>query len=201
MYLSQKHISRRTILKGVGATIALPLLDAMNPAATAWANTVAGSAPKRFAFVGFPHGAIMDHWSPKEVGATFEMSAILKPLEPLRPHLTIVSGLRNKPGETPEPHAYIESTWLSCVKPWDHGAAGPDSGVTADQMAARHIGQETRLPSLELTTSQGGRAAGLADADAAAAPGRQPARGVPEAVRPGRHRQGAPPFSTRPAAS
>jgi hypothetical protein len=156
MYLSQKHISRRTILKGVGAAIALPLLDAMNPAAKAWAKTAAGSAPKRFAFVGFPHGAIMDRWSPKEVGSGYEMSTILQPLEALRPHLTIVSGLRNKPGETPEPHAYIESTWLSCVKPWDHGAAGPDSGVTADQMAARHIGQDTRLPSLELTTSQVG---------------------------------------------
>jgi len=154
MYLSQKHISRRTILKGVGATIALPLLDAMNPAATAWAKTTAGSAPKRFAFVGFPHGAIMDRWSPKEVGTGYEMSTILQPLEPLRQHLTIVSGLRNKPGETPEPHAYIESTWLSCVKPWDHGVAGPESGVTADQMVARHIGQDTRLPSLELTTSQ-----------------------------------------------
>jgi hypothetical protein len=156
MYLSQKHISRRAVLKGVGATIALPLLDAMNPVSTAWAKTAAGAAPKRFAFVGFPHGAIMDRWSPKEVGASFEMSPILAPLEPFRQHLTIVSGLRNKPGETPEPHAYIESTWLSCVKPWEHGVAGPDSGVTADQVAARHIGQDTRLPSLELTTSQVG---------------------------------------------
>jgi hypothetical protein len=154
MYLSKMRLSRRAVLKGVGATIALPLLDAMNPAATVWAATPAGSPPKRFAFVGFPHGAIMDRWSPKEVGTGFEMSTILQPLEPLRQHLTIVSGLRNKPGETPEPHAYIESTWLSCVKPWDHGVAGPESGVTADQMAARHIGQDTRLPSLELTTSQ-----------------------------------------------
>ena len=156
MYLSQKHISRRTVLKGVGATIALPLLDAMHPAATAWAKTAAASAPKRFAFVGFPHGAIMDRWVPKETGSTFEMSTILGPLTPFREHVTIVSGLRNKPGETPEPHAYIESTWLSCVKPWEHGVAGPEAGVTADQMAARHIGQETRLPSLELTTSQAG---------------------------------------------
>jgi hypothetical protein len=156
MYLSQKHISRRTVLKGVGATIALPLLDAMNPVATAWANTAAGSAPKRFAFVGFPHGAIMDKWSPAQTGSDYQMSPILTPLEPFRQHLTIVSGLRNKPGETPEPHAYIESTWLSCVKPWDHGVAGPEAGITADQMAARHIGQDTRLPSLELTTSQNG---------------------------------------------
>jgi hypothetical protein len=156
MNIFRKHISRRTMLKGVGAGIALPLLDAMNPAATAWAATPAGSAPKRFAFIGFPHGAIMDRWVPAQTGRDFQMSTILEPLEPFREHLTIVSGLRNKPGETPEPHAYIESTWLSCVKPWEHGVAGPESGVTADQMAARHIGQDTRLPSLELTTSQQG---------------------------------------------
>ena len=156
MYLSKRHISRRAVLKGVGATIALPLLDAMHPAATAWARTAAGSTPKRFAFVGFPHGAIMDRWSPTQTGRDYEMSPILEPLAPFREHLTIVSGLRNKPGETPEPHGYIESTWLSCVKPWDHGVLGPEAGVTADQLAARHLGQDTRLPSLELTTSQVG---------------------------------------------
>ena len=156
MHLFRKHISRRAVLKGVGASIALPLLDAMNPAATAWAKTAAGSAPKRVAFVGFPHGAIMDRWSPRQTGADYEMSTILEPLSPFREHLTIVSGLRNKPGETPEPHAYIESTWLNCVKPWEHGVASPEAGVTADQVAARHIGQDTRLPSLELTTSQVG---------------------------------------------
>ena len=156
MTLFKKHISRRAVLKGVGATIALPLLDAMNPSATVWAKTAAGSSPKRFAFVGFPHGAIMDRWAPKQTGATYEMSTILAPLAPFRDHMTIVSGLRNKPGETPEPHAYIESTWLSCVKPWEHGVTGPEAGITADQMAARHVGQDTRLPSLELTTSQVG---------------------------------------------
>src|SRR5262245_45557556 len=154
MYISKKHVSRRMVLKGMGATIALPLLDAMNPAATAWAQTAAGKTPKRFAFVGFPHGAIMDRWVPKQTGADYEMSPILEPLTPFRKHLTIISGLRNKPAETPEPHGYIEMTWLSCVKPWDFGVAGPDSGVTADQIAVRHIGQDTRLPSLELTTAQ-----------------------------------------------
>jgi hypothetical protein len=156
MHLFKKHVSRRTVLKGVGATIALPLLDAMNPAATAWAQSAAGSTPKRLAFVGFPHGAIMDRWSPPQTGTNYEMSPILQPLEPFRRHLTIVSGLRNKQGETPEPHGYIEMTWLTCVKPWDRGVAGPDSGVSADQFAVRHIGQDTRVPSLELTTSQGG---------------------------------------------
>jgi hypothetical protein len=156
MYLSRKHVSRRSVLKGVGATIALPLLDAMSPAATAWAATPAGATPKRLAFIGFPHGAIMDRWSPRQTGADYEMSSILEPLAPFRQHLTIVSGLRNKQGETPEPHGYIEMTWLTCVKPWDHGVASPDAGVSADQFAVRHIGQDTRLPSLELTTAMGG---------------------------------------------
>ena len=155
MFLSKKHVPRRAVLQGIGATVALPLLDAMIPAATAQAQAPAGKTPKRFAFIGFPHGAIMDHWSPKETGTSYTMSPILEPLEPFRKHLTIVSGLRNKPAETPEPHAYIEQGWLTCVKPWDFGKAGPDSGVSCDQIAVRHIGQETRLPSLELTTSQG----------------------------------------------
>jgi hypothetical protein len=155
MFLSKKHIPRRTALKGIGATVALPLLDAMVPAATAQSVTAAGKTPKRFAFVGFPHGAIMDRWSPKETGTNYTMSEILQPLEPFRKHLTIVSGLRNKPAETPEPHGYIEQGWLTCVKPWDFGKAGPDSGVSCDQIAVRYIGQDTRVPSLELTTAQG----------------------------------------------
>jgi hypothetical protein len=155
MFLSKKHVSRRTVLQGVGASVALPLLDAMFPAVSALADTPAGKMPKRFAFVGFPHGAIMDQWSPKETGTNFTISPVLKPLEPFRKHLTIVSGLRNKPAETPEPHGYIEQGWLTCVKPFDFGKAGPDSGVSADQIAVRHVGQETRLPSLELTTSNG----------------------------------------------
>jgi len=155
MFITKKHVPRRAVLKGIGATVALPLLEAMIPASTAWADTPAGKTPKRFAFIGFPHGAIMDSWSPKETGTNFTMSPILQPLEPFRKHLTIVSGLRNKPAETPEPHAYIEQGWLTCVKPWDFGKGGADSGVSADQMAVRYIGQDTRLPSLELTTSQG----------------------------------------------
>ncbi len=154
MFIDKKHVPRRTFLQGVGATISLPLLDAMFPAATAAAETPAGKTLKRFAFVGFPHGAIMDRWSPKETGTNYTMSPILEPLEPFRKHLTIVSGLRNKPAETPEPHAYIEQGWLTCVKPWDFGKADPDSGVSCDQLAVRYVGQDTRLPSLELTTAQ-----------------------------------------------
>src|SRR6059058_1830678 len=143
MFLSKKHVPRREVLKAAGATVALPLLEAMIPAATAWADTPAGKTPKRFAFVGFPHGAIMDRWSPKETGTDYTMSPILEPLTPFRKHLTIVSGLRNKPAESPEPHGYIEPTWLTCVKVWEHGFASPDAGVSADQMIARHVGQDT----------------------------------------------------------
>jgi hypothetical protein len=155
MFISKKHLPRRTFLQGAGAAIALPLLDAMFPAATAQAQTAAGKMPTRFAFVGFPHGAIMDRWSPAETGTNYTMSEILKPLEPFRQHLTIVSGLRNKPAETPEPHGYIEQGWLTCVKPWDFGKAGPDSGVSCDQIAARWVGQDTRLPSLEMAVGNG----------------------------------------------
>ena len=84
MYISKTHVSRRTILKGIGSSIALPLLDAMNPAATAWAQTAAGSTPKRFAFVGFPHGAIRNRWSPVQTGSDYEMS----------PSLTAISSSR-----------------------------------------------------------------------------------------------------------
>src|SRR6202171_26094 len=133
MFLFKKHIPRRSVLKGVGATLALPLLDAMVPAATAWADTPAGKTPKRFAFIGFPHGAIMDRWSPKEPAADSTMSPILQPLEPFRKHLTIVSGLRNKPAETPEPHAYIEQGWVTGVKPWDFGKGGADARESCEQ--------------------------------------------------------------------
>src|SRR5580692_966603 len=155
MFLSRKRVARRTVLQGIGAAVGLPLLDSMIPANTAWADTPAGKTPKRFAFVGFPHGAIMDKWSPAETGTNYTMSPILTPLEPFRKHMTIVSGLRNKPAETPEPHAYIEQGWLTAVKPAEFGKAGPDSGVSADQMAVRYVGQDTRLPSLELSIGQG----------------------------------------------
>jgi hypothetical protein len=156
MFITKKHLSRRTVLKGVGAAVALPLLDAMNPAGVAWAQTAAGKTPHRLAFVGFPHGAVMRHFKPEQTGRDYTMTRILEPLAPYREHMTIVTGLRNKPAESPEPHAYIEQTWLSCVSPKEAGVASPDAGVTADQLAARHIGQETRIPSLELTTSQRG---------------------------------------------
>lgn len=154
MFLTRKHLSRRTLLQGVGASIALPLLDAMVPAATALAQTAAKPA-LRLGFVYFPHGALQDEWQPKKVGRDFEFPFLLKPLEPLRDHLTVVSGLRNKGGEGGTPHGYTEETWLSCVLPRNRNAA-TGRGVTADQIAARHLGKNTTLPSLEICGEPGG---------------------------------------------
>ena len=154
MFLTRKHLSRRTVLKGAGAAIGLPLLDAMIPAHTALAKTAAAPKP-RLGFVYFPHGAVMQFWTPRQTGRDFELSPVLKPLEPLRDYVTVVSGLRNKGGESSDPHGIIEATWLSCVSPGGRVATG-DNGVTVDQLAARHIGQDTPLPSLEICGEPGG---------------------------------------------
>ncbi len=154
MFLFRTHLSRRTVLKGAGATLALPLLDAMIPASTAFAETPAVSAP-RLGFVYFPHGALQDEWQPKKAGRDFDFPFILQPLEPLREYVTVVSGLRNKGGESSSPHGIIEETWLNCVNPRKRN---PQSGVgiTVDQIAARHLGKDTSLPSLELCGEPGG---------------------------------------------
>jgi len=155
MFITKKHLSRRTVLQGAGVAIALPLLDAMIPAATALASTAAAPKP-RMGFIYFPHGAIMSRWSPAETGTGFQFTPILKPLEPFRDQVTIVSGLRNKAGESPSPHAIIAGTWLGCVPPTRTQA--PHAGTSADQVAAQHIGQDTTLPSLELAGEDGGGA-------------------------------------------
>ncbi|MEY2852946.1 MAG: hypothetical protein RL030_78 [Pseudomonadota bacterium] len=153
MFITKKHLSRRTLLRGMGAAVSLPLLDAMIPAGTALADTAAAPTP-RMGFIYFPHGAIMKSWSPTTTGADYAMSDILKPLEPYRSKMTIVSGLRNKGGESSDPHGIMAGTWLSC-----YGIKGRegDNGTTADQIAARYLGKDTPLPSLELT-GEGGAA-------------------------------------------
>lgn len=156
MFISKKHLSRRAVLRGAGVSIALPLLDAMIPAATALAQTAAAPAP-RLAFVYFPHGAVMHDWVPQQTGSIFEYSRILKPLQPLNDYVTVVSGLRNKGGESTNPHGIIEETWLSCVAPDSRDRSpGGTRGMTVDQIAARQIGQSTTLPSLELCGEPGG---------------------------------------------
>jgi len=141
-------------LKGAGASIALPLLDAMIPARTLLAQTPALAGP-RLGFVYFPHGALQDQWQPKQTGRDFEFPFILEPLKPLREHLTVVSGLRNKGGESSSPHGIIEETWLNCISPRQRNPK-TGVGVTVDQIAARHLGKDTPLPSMELCGEAGG---------------------------------------------
>jgi len=153
MFVFRKPLSRRAVLKGAGATIALPLLDAMIPAGTALAQTAAVSP--RLGFVYFPHGALQAEWQPTRTGRDFDFPFILQPLEPFREYVTVVSGLRNKGGESSSPHGIIEETWLNCVSPRQRSAK-TGAGITVDQIAARHLGKETSLPSLELCGEPGG---------------------------------------------
>jgi len=153
MFISKKHLSRRTFLRGTGASIALPMLDAMTPALAQ-----AATGFPRLGFIYFPHGAVEHEWAPKQTGTNFEYSKILQPLESMHDYVTVVSGLRNKSAEGgPAPHSITEETWLSCVAPGDRDRGpGGIKGMTADQIAARIIGETTPLPSLELCGEPGG---------------------------------------------
>jgi hypothetical protein len=152
MYITRKHLSRRTVLRGLGASVSLPLLDAMIPAATAIAQTAAAAKP-RMGFFYFPHGAVMEKWTPAATGRDFTLGPILESLIPFQKQLTIVSNLGNKPGESRAVHALVPATWLSCVHPRE--SLEPFMAPTVDQIAARHIGQDTPWPSLETATAQG----------------------------------------------
>jgi len=152
MFIFKKHLSRRTFLRGTGVTVALPLLDAMVPAWTALAQTAAAPKP-RLGFCYLPHGAIMTQWTPAAEGP-LELRPILKPLEPFKQQVTIVSGLENRPAIAPPVHALTPGTWLSCVPPRE--SQEPFGGVTIDQMAAARIGQDTPFPSLEIAAEARG---------------------------------------------
>jgi hypothetical protein len=161
MFITKKHLSRRTFLRSGGATIGLPFLSAMVPAATALAQTAAAPKP-RMGFFYLPHGAIMDNtrygqevngWTPEIVGRDFDFKSILEPLAPFRKHLTVVTGCENAHAYGPV-HAITPSTWLSCVKPRPQHA--PYAATTIDQIAAQHLGQDTPLPSIELSTEERG---------------------------------------------
>lgn len=156
MFITKKHLPRRTVLRGLGTTLALPFLDAMVPAATALANTAAAPKP-RMGFFYLPHGAIMRDWTPDSAGQDFELKPILQPFAPYRNKLTIVSGLGNKPANSSAVHAITPGTWLSCAPP--RRSHAPFGGITADQVAARHIGQDTPLPSIEIATEEKGGSA------------------------------------------
>jgi len=148
MFVTRRSIPRRTFLRGAGAAVALPLLDAMVPALTAAAQTAA--ARLRVGFVYIPHGVIMSQWTPSGEGADFEFTPILKPLESFRDSLVVVSNLTR--AEVNSNHAVSSACWLTGVPP--KRTDGPDFsvGVSVDQVIAARIGQDTTFPSLEVAT-------------------------------------------------
>ena len=154
MIITRKHLPRRTVLRGLGAALALPLLDGMVPALAAVRNTAANPI-RRFGAVYVPNGMEMRQWTPGGEGAGFEFSRILKPVEPFRHHLNVFSGLADKPaipreGEGVGDHARAASTWLTGVHV--KKTEGPDirAGQSLDQLVAQELGQQTQLSSLEL---------------------------------------------------
>ena len=160
IFVAKKHLPRRTFLRGAGATLALPLLDAMVPAF--------GQAPAqgpRLGFIYFPHGAIMNRWTPDTTGRGFEFKETLKLLEPYRDRLSIVSGLHHKAADSTAVHSLSPTTWLSGVRPKPTQGVDAVAGVTADQIAAATIGQDTILPSMEIATEDHAGLIGACDRD------------------------------------
>jgi hypothetical protein len=158
MIIMKKAISRRTVLRGMGVAVALPLLEAMVPALTAVAQTAASPA-RRYGFFYMPNGVAMNHtntnyWKPVTVGTDFEMSQILQPLEPFRNQLTVVSGLHNRPAESlgdgNGDHTRSTGSWLTGVHIKRTEGSDLRAGVSVDQAIASQVKKETPLPSLEL---------------------------------------------------
>src|SRR5215831_8107963 len=140
MIITRKHLPRRTFLKGVGAAVALPMLDAMAPALSA--NT---KAPVRLAFVYVPNGIVnIDWWTPNGVGRDFEFSRILKPLEPLRDDIFVLTGLAdhngNALGDGPGDHGRAGASFLSGVHCKKTAGSDIQGGISADQFAAKELG-------------------------------------------------------------
>ena len=156
MFITKRHIPRRTVLKAAGVSFALPFLDAMVPAGTALAQTTA--VPKlRTGFFYIPHGAIMgntshgpslDKWTPSGSGAAFKLSPILASLEPYKNYVSSFGNLQNA-ATAGSVHSFTPATWLSATRP-DTGAPRAHMATTLDQVIAKIIGQETPLPSLEV---------------------------------------------------
>jgi hypothetical protein len=148
--ITRKHLSRRTLLKGMGATLALPMLDAMTPALAAEAKY-----PVRLAFVYVPNGVVnIDWWTPRGVGAKYEFSRLMKPLEAFRDDILVLTGLDdhngNALGDGPGDHGRAGASFLSGVHCKKTAGADIQAGISADQVAAQLVGAKTRFPSLEL---------------------------------------------------
>ena len=155
-FITKRHIPRRAFLQGAGATLALPLLDAMLPASTALAQTVAGQRPSRFVGIFYPHGMAPGHWEPSVEGALPEkLPYILESLEGLKDYTTVLNGLWSQSAEPPEGTTgsdhWVAAAYLTGIKPRKTAGADATTGsATIDQIIARKIGQDTLLPSLQL---------------------------------------------------
>jgi hypothetical protein len=161
-----KSLPRRTFLRGLGATIALPVLDAMTPAFASGANRLAAKSPLRLSIAYVPNGIVMKDWTPQTEGAAFELTRILKPLEPFRDQILVLSGLTQNNGRAlgdgAGDHARAAATFLTGVHPRKTYGADIQNGISFDQIAAQHVGSSTRFPSLELGCEDG-RLAGNCD--------------------------------------
>jgi len=166
--VTKKALPRRTILRGLGATLALPLLDGMVPALTAFGRTAANPV-RRFGIVYLPNGVVINKWTPHTEGTGFEFSQILKPLEPFRNQLTVISGLtQNRDGETSKSgavHGRCATKFLTGTIPKPFGQEGNDfhAQISVDQLMAAEIGKDTQLASLELSLESGDVGAGTCD--------------------------------------
>ena len=153
MIITKMSLPRRTFLRGMGAALALPLLDAMVPAATALARTAAAPT-KRLGFIYIPNGANMSKWTPAGDGA-LDLSSTLSPLAPVRDHVVIPTGLAHRQaeawGDGNGEHSRASGVWLNGVHPKRTEGADVRAGTTADQIAAGALGQDTPLPSLEIS--------------------------------------------------
>src|SRR5215831_1184117 len=162
MFITKKHVSRRTFLQAAGASLGLPMLDCMVPALVAQDKTAAKPVP-RLSLVYLPHGAIMDQWTPKKEGVSFELTPILQPLKPFRDHINVVTGLAHAAADTSAVHSLSPTTWLSGVRPKPPQGTDALAGLTADQIVAQRIGRETLLPSIELGTEDRSGMVGACD--------------------------------------
>jgi Protein of unknown function (DUF1552) len=149
MIVTRKYLPRRTFLRGVGAAVALPWLDAMVPA---FAAPVDRKTPVRLIFGYVPNGMMMKDWTPTGVGKDFEITRILKPLEPFREDMLVLTGLHHRNGEgTGGDHARASATYLTGIAPKRvSDLAAIELGISVDQIAAQAMSSQTRLPSLEL---------------------------------------------------
>lgn len=164
IHLTKKRLSRRAVLKGAGAALSLPLLESMIPAGRARATDRVAAAPRpRLVCIYVPHGAVMSRWTPLNTGSGFDFPDTLKSLEPYREQINVVSGLSlplayGQDASAGANHTRSSAVYLSGASP----GAGAEAqlGVTVDQVAARHFGQDSPLPSLELCIEDGGLSCG-----------------------------------------